>query len=490
MNEQDMHYNAIVVGSGPAGVNAAVFAANQGAKTLIVEREVGVGGACVQYGTIPSKTLRETAVTLSTFRRRSGDVYNIEISQDQQLRSLMTRMQQVVESHQKTTRRYLDHADVQHMHGRAELVSKNEVHIHTNRGTTHNMTADRIFIATGSQPRNPPEIPIDHEHILDSDSFLSMKYLPQSLVVFGGGVIACEYASTFASLGVKVVMVDRYPSPLGFLNADLANGFVNHFLDCGGTFLGEEHLESVAFDGLSKVVTKLKSGKVIESDKALVALGRVANTSGLGLEEVGVTLTDRGFVQVDRNFRTDVDSIYAIGDVIGPPSLASASMHQGRAAASHAFDVPLSQAETFMPSGIYTIPEISTVGIDEEQATRKYGRCLVAKVDFEDIARGQIMAVSGGFLKLVTDPTGAQVLGVQVLGYGASELIHLGLLAIRSRTTVEELATTNFNFPTLAEAYRLAALDILSQTAKPIAPTSFDDSLTNQAAQLLQSNPG
>lgn len=463
MKLEHTNYDAIVIGSGPAGQNAAIAAANHGARTLIVEREVQVGGACVQYGTIPSKTLRETALNLSSLKRRSGDVYEISNREDLRIDSLMIRLHDVVAAHQATTRRYLDYAGVESTHAQAQFLTPNQLGLRNNSGERVVVSGERIFIATGSRPRNPPEIPIDHENLLDSDSILSMTYLPQSLLVFGGGVIACEYAATFACLGVRVVMVDRYPTPLGFLDADLVEGFVNRFRSHGGEFLGNKNVASVQWDGVSKVVAAFDDGEIVECDKALVALGRVANTDTLSLENANLEVTSRGLIRVNEQFQTDVPHIYAIGDAIGPPALASSSMHQGRSAASHAFGELPKQGRSVTPMGIYTIPEIASVGLDETRAQENNRDILVGHVSFNDIARGQIMAAAGGHLKLIADAQGCEVLGVQIVGDGATELIHIGQMAITSGMTIDQLSTLNFNFPTQAEAYRLAALDVIGK---------------------------
>lgn len=470
MKPNHSEYDAIVIGSGPSGQNAAIKAANLGARVLLIEREVKVGGACVQYGTIPSKTLRETAVTLSSFKRRSGDVYDISRREDLQITSLLNRLHQVVEANQSTTQSYLDFAGVEKIHGQAKFVSATEVSIRDNFGKSVIVTGERIFIAAGSRPRNPPEIPVDHEHILDSDSILSMSYLPQSLTVFGGGVIASEYASTFACLGVRVVMIDRYPTPMGFLDPDLIEIFVREFESNGGEFRGNRKVQSVSWDGISKVVTTLDNGDVIESDKALVAQGRIANTDSLGIDAAGITLTDRGFVTVDEHYQTEIPSVYAVGDAIGPPSLASSSMEQGRSAAGHAFGESQQAIHTTTslatPMGIYTIPEMSSVGITEQQARKEHGDIIVGQVNLVDLARGQIMATKSGMLKLVSDREGKKLLGVHIVGDGATELIHLGQMAMKC-TSVDELAGAIFNFPTLAEAYRMAAQNVIRQR-KPI----------------------
>ncbi len=478
MNAEHNNYDVIVIGSGPAGQNAAITAANFNARVLMVERERRVGGACVQYGTIPSKTLRETAVTLSSFRRRSGDVYEISHCQDLQIDSLMTRLSQVVEANQATADQYLSFAGVERCHGTAKFLGPQELSIRKNRGGTFRVRGENIFIATGSRPRNPDEIPIDHENILDSDSVLSMNYLPQSLTVFGGGVIASEYASVFACLGVRVTMVDRFPSPMGFLDSDLTRCFHQQFIASGGRFVGECKVLSVEWDGVSRVITTLDTGEIIESDKALCALGRVANTRSLGLEAAGLSLTDRGLIPVNEHYQTQVPSVYAIGDTIGPPALASAAMEQGRQAAAHACNQLHSKSRFATPMGIYTIPEMASVGLNEHQAREEFGDVIVAKVDLAEVARGQIMASSVGLLKLVVDAQCQTILGVQIVGDGATELIHLGQMAM-ANSTVEELACAIFNFPTLAEAYRLAAQKAIGLRSKAPAACCEDVGVPN-----------
>ncbi len=460
------HYDVVVIGSGPAGQNAAVEAASHGARVLIVEREKQVGGACVQYGTIPSKTLRETALTLTAFRRRSGGVY--EISHDSQLSiaSLMTRLDEVVQAHQNATQQCLKMANVERAQGKASFVSEYEVAIKDVTGQTRIVTAQYTVIATGSRPRNPPNVDVDHENILDSDSILSMTYLPRSIIVLGGGVIACEYAATFASLGVKVTMIDKWPSPLGFLDSDLVDVFLAHFRANGGEFRASCDVSSVDWDGVSSARVFCDDGQILTADKALVAQGRIANVESLKIEKAGLAATDRGLLAVNEFCQTDTPNIYAVGDTIGPPALASASMEQGRRAICHAFTGASHTSSMLIPSGIYTIPEMATVGLTEQEAIKQHGGAMVGKVDFSRLARAHIMASSSGILKLVADAEGRKLLGVQIAGDGATELVHLGQMALLNNMTVDTFATTVFNFPTMAEGYRLAALDIIYRRDK------------------------
>lgn len=463
MIDSNPAYDVVVIGSGPAGQNAALEAADLGARVLVIERERQVGGACVQYGTIPSKTLRETAVTLTAFRRRSGNVYRISRDRELCISSLMTRLDQVVTAHHETTGRCLELAGVERAHGRASFLSDHEVAIQSVTGATTVVTGEKIVVATGSRPRSPDNICVDHENILDSDSILAMTYLPQSLLVLGGGVIACEYASTFASLGVEVTIVDKWPTPLGFLDPELVEVFTTGLTGYGGIFLGNRVLKSMHWDGVSSVVVSIENGEVLRAEKALVAQGRVANLDVLQIQNAGLEVTDRGLLAVNDFCQTDVDNIYAVGDTIGPPALASASMEQGRRAIRHALTGAENTAWGLIPTGIYTIPELATVGMDEKQAAKKFGGSIVGRANYDRLARAHIMAADNGLLKLIADPHGDKLLGVQAAGDGATELVSMGQIAIVGNMSVDTFATSTFNFPTLAEAYRIAALEIIHQ---------------------------
>ena len=331
------NFDVVVIGSGPAGQNAAMEAAQRDARILMIEQEPQVGGACVRYGTIPSKTLRETALTLTAFQRRSGDIYRISRDAELRICSLMKRLNEVVHAHQETTRRFLRQSSVERAYGRATFVSTHEIAITNVKGERSLVNAANIIVATGSRPHNPPDIHVDHENILDSDSILSMTYLPRSILILGGGVIACEYASTFALLGVKVTLLDKAPMPLGFLDPELVDFFVMQLNVNGGEFRGKCEIESVALDGICSVRAKLSTGEVLTADKAFVALGRVANLDTLQIDKAGLVASARGLLEVNEFCQTNVPHIYATGDTIGTPALASASMEQGRRAACHAF---------------------------------------------------------------------------------------------------------------------------------------------------------
>ena len=457
------HYDIVVIGSGPAGQNAAIEAGRRGARVLIVEREKRVGGACVQYGTIPSKTLRETAVTLTAFRRRSGGVYNVTHDSRLSIWSLMARLDQVVTAHQDATECCLEMAGAERACGRASFVDPHELRIDTVSGQSWTVRADKIVVATGSRPRTPPHIAVDHENILDSDSILSMSYLPASLAVLGSGVIACEYASTFAALGVEVIIIDKWPGPLGFLDVELVDVFLNHFRANGGLFRGECSVQSVTWDGIKSVEVKLDSGEIIRTDKALAATGRIANLDSLNIENAGLKVSDQGLLDINAFCQTAVPHIYGVGDTIGPPALASTSMEQGRRAVCHALNETQPSSADLIPTGIYTIPEMAMIGLTEKQAIAKHGAALVGRVSFDRLARAHIKASDGGLLQLVADGRGERLLGIQIAGDSAAELIHPGQMAMVGNLPIDTFATTVFNFPTMAEAYRLAALEIILQ---------------------------
>ncbi len=459
-------FDVVVIGGGPAGQHAAVHAARCGRRVLMVEREASVGGACVSRGTIPSKTLRETALALTGFKRKSGDVCLMDLGEDVQVASLMTRLEQVVGAHQRYMGAQLARDGVTLWHGRARFLDARTVEVGGVDGSRRQVTAAIIVIASGSRPRSPREIPVDHTHILDSDSILSMTYLPRSLTVLGAGVIACEYASIFAALGTKVVMIDKGERPLAFLDRELTTRFVAAFSATGAHFLGGRTTATVAWDGLGEVVTTLADGEEIRSEKLLCALGRVANLEHLDIAKAGLAATDRGLVSVDAQLRTSVPHIYAVGDVIGAPSLASSAMDQGRRAMCHALGQDPGVPPELIPVGIYSIPEMSQVGLTDEQATKLHGGCLVGRAPFAEIARGQIAAIQDGLLKLVADRAGKRLLGVAVVGEGAAELIAMGQLALIAGQEIDVFIANAFNFPTLAEAYRVAALDIAYQRGR------------------------
>jgi NAD(P) transhydrogenase len=458
-------YDIVVIGSGPAGQKAAIQGAKAGRRVAIVEQASAVGGECVHHGTIPSKTLRETAVALTTFRQRSGDVLPVQVPENLKVASLMTRLDDVVRGHQRYIADQLQRNGIEHVHGRARFITPHEIEVRAVDGGRRRLGSDIVVIAIGSVPRTPRDVPVDHETILDSDSILSLLYLPRSLAVLGAGVISSEYASIFAALGVQVTMIDKYARPLGFLDPELTEHFLAHFERVGGRFIGGTTIASVTTDGL-QVTTTLASGEIVTTDKMLCALGRVAALGPLNVAAAGLAPNDRGLLSVDAQCRTAVPHIYAVGDVIGPPALATSAMEQGRRAVCHALGIDPGVSADTLPVGIYTIPEMASVGLGEEQARERYGAAVVGRARFTEIARGHIANSRDGLLKMVADPDGERLLGVQIVGEGATELIHLGQMALVAGASVETFVENIFNFPTLAEAYRVAALDVLARRGR------------------------
>jgi NAD(P) transhydrogenase len=455
--------DVLVIGSGPAGQQAAICAARAGKRVVVVEKDATVGGACVHSGTIPSKTLRETAVYLAGLPRRTGGKIEATLDARTCLQSLMSRLEQVVTSHTDSIAALLQREGVTVVRGRATFSSPRGVCVLQLRGRTVDITATTIVIASGSRPRAPGNIPVDHDNVLDSDSLLAMVYLPQSLAVLGGGVIASEYASIFASLGVSVTMIDKAPRPLAFLDAELSELFVQRFNAYPGCrYLGSQEIVEVKWDGLAAVETRLKTGEVVRSEKVLCALGRVANLEHLHVEVAGLAANARGVLDVDEHGRTKVPHIYAAGDVAGPPALASSAFAQGRRAVCHALGLPEGASAALIPTGIYTVPEMASVGLTEAQAREKHGEVRVGRASFAEVARGHISAGTDGMLKLIADGEG-RLLGAHVLGEGATEMVHLAQMAMVAGLGVEAFVDNVFNFPTLAEAYRVAGERVVAE---------------------------
>lgn len=448
-------WDVLVIGSGPAGQKAAIQSAKAGKRVAIVERDKHVGGACVHTGTIPSKALRMHAL-----RQR---VRRVDMT-DAPIQYLLDGVSETIAAHDTYMAAQLERNHVTLLRGRASFVSAHELSMQRVDGSRISLRAPIVIVASGSRPRSPAHLRIDHAHILDSDSILSLAYLPRSLLVIGGGVIASEYAAMFAALGCKVTQADQLDRPLAFLDPELTAFYLEELRRNGGEYIARAQALSASWDGVSQVHVDFKDGRTIRADKVLVALGRRANVDGLNLEAAGIGLTEGGHVRVDENLQTTAPGIYAAGDVIGPASLASVSMEQGRRAASHALGllVPTDPVSR-LPSGVYTIPEIATVGLDEHGARRHFGGAVVGRARFEEVARGQIDGSQRGLLKLIADAGGRRVVGVQIAGDGATELVHIGQLGLAAEMEVDGYVENVFNFPTLAEAYRIAALDIVRQ---------------------------
>jgi NAD(P) transhydrogenase len=458
-------FDLICLGSGPAGQKAAIQAAKAGFHAAIIEREPQVGGSCLLLGTIPSKTLREQALR---YRRMRGNAtsFAVELRGEAPLSALLHGVDTVIAAQDHYLQAQLARNQVELVRGKGVLLDPRRVEVQRLDGTRSILHAPRILVATGSRPRHVSAIEVDHEHVLDSDSILSLPYLPRTLIVLGSGVIACEYASIFVALGCAVTLVDKAAEPLGFLDPALRAGFLDAFRAMGGRYRGGAEVEGARFDGFSEVEVSLKGGDVLKSHIVLAAFGRVANLDGIGLDRLKLGINARGHVQVNEHFETNIPGIYAAGDAIGPPALACAAADQGRRAALAAFGLPPPAVPSLVPTGVYTIPEIACVGLSQTEAAAKNIDVVVGRADFSEVARAHIAGEPTGFLAIICEHASGQVLGVQVIGEGATELVHLGQAAIASAATVDFFVEQIFNFPTMTEAYRIAAFDALKQRAR------------------------
>jgi NAD(P) transhydrogenase len=449
-------YELLVIGSGPAGQKAAIQAAKLDRRVAVVERQQ-LGGVSVNRGTIPSKTLRETIVYLTGLSQRAAYGESYRVKEEITVEDLRVRTQQVVEREVHIIRNQLVRNHVQLIEGAARFVDPYTVAV-TGHGEERRLTAERIIIATGTRPARPPEVEFDERTILDSDGLLLIEEIPSSVVVVGAGVIGMEYASMFAAIGAKVTVVEKRARLLDFCDAQLTEGLQYHLRDLGVIFrLGEEVTAVEQHDGAA--LTHLASGKRIPADVMLFAAGRQGETDDLGLEAAGLEADARGRISVGPDFRTAVDHIYAAGDVIGWPSLAATSMEQGRLAAANAFDYEVASMNELLPFGIYTIPEISFAGKTEEELTAAATPYEVGISRYRELARGQILGDSYGLLKLLVSPEDRTILGVHVLGTHATEVVHIGQAVMGLGGTVDYLVDAVFNYPTLAESYKVAALD-------------------------------
>ncbi len=457
------HVDLVVIGGGAAGEKGAAQAAYFGKRVVVVERRSEPGGATVHTGTLPSKTLREAALFLSGHRQRDLYGVSVEVSRDLSVARLIHRKDAVRRLETERMRVNLDRHHVELVYGVARVADATTVEVTDDDGDVRLLVADAILIATGSHPFRPPGIPFDDPDVHDSDSILEIDRLPDSLAILGGGVIGCEYASTFAALGTEVHLFERRTPLLSFLDDEIVERMVEGMTALGVRFhLGVRERSVERRDG--GLVCSLTSGDELTAEKVLVTSGRVGNTEGLGLEAVGVQVDDRGRVVVDEAFRTAVPSISAAGDVIGSPGLASTSMEQARVAVCRAFGFAYKQAVSeLLPFAVYTIPELSSVGLSAPEAVDRGIDVVVGRAAFDDNARGAIIGDREGMTKLVFDRASRRLIGVQCVGERASELVHIGHAVLTLGGTVETFIEMIFNYPTLAETYKYAAYDALAE---------------------------
>ncbi|EJL58043.1 MULTISPECIES: Si-specific NAD(P)(+) transhydrogenase [unclassified Rhizobium] len=453
-------YDLVVVGSGPAGRRGAIQAAKLGKKVLVIEQGKRVGGVSVHTGTIPSKTLRETALNLSGWRERGfyGRSYRVkeEISADDLRRRLLITLDHEVEvlEHQFARNR------VQHIRGKASFVDPSTLEVVKDDGEVLKVTGASILLAVGTKPFRPDYIPFDNKTVLDSDELLDIAELPRSMAVIGAGVIGIEYATIFSALDTAVTVVDPKPTMLDFIDREIVEDFTYQLRDRNMKILLGTKADNVTRLDNGKVELKLDNGRHLVTDMVLFAAGRMGATDTLNLEAAGLEADSRGRLKVNpETFQTSVPNIYAAGDVVGFPSLASTSMEQGRIAARVAIGAVAKEPPKYFPYGIYAVPEISTCGLTEEEMKERgipY-ECGIAR--FRETSRGHIMGLDTGLLKLIFSLKTRRLLGVHIVGEGATELVHIGQAVLNLKGTVEYFVENTFNYPTLAEAYKIAGLD-------------------------------
>ncbi len=458
-------YDLIVIGSGPAGEKGAAQAAYFEKKVALVERVPQLGGACVNTGTIPSKTLRETALYFSGLRQRG--LYGIDYSLREGLTvaDFMRRKDAVVGEERRKVRENLAAHHVDLYEGAAGFEGAHTLRVEIPGREPERITGDVILIATGSRPHRPREIPFDDVSIFDSDSILQMGRIPKSMAVVGGGVIGCEYACIFTALGVKVSLMDGRDRVLRFLDAEISGRLREGLAGLGMQFYLREKMAKIEkVDG--RIGMTLASGKTLETETALFAAGRRGAVEGLHLETIGLGLNDRGDLPVNEHYQTAVPHIYAAGDVIGFPALASTSMEQGRVAVCHAFGLAYKQrVASMLPMGIYTIPEISAVGETTESCDEKKIPYEVGRARYANNARGRIIGDRNGMIKLIFRRDNRLLLGVHIIGENATEIIHPGMMVLEAGGKLDTFIELVFNYPTLSEAYKYAAYDGLGNLA-------------------------
>jgi NAD(P) transhydrogenase len=459
------HFDLIVIGSGPAGQRGAIAAAKAGRRVAIVDRRSMLGGASLHKGTVPSKTLREVVQQVAGLQQR-GYAREFSAGPDLSTTDLAWRIQQVVEREQHVVHTHLTRNGVVIADGLARFVDPHRVRV-ANDHHEYDLTADRVLIATGSRPAHSPAIPVDGQRVFDADALPNLQHLPRDLIVVGASVIGLEFASLITALHRRVTIVDQRPVMLEFADAEIVEALCYQLRRRGATIRLGEEVVGVRRDERDHVVATLASGKTVHGDVLVYAVGRQANTASLDLAAAGLEADQRGRLAVDATFRTAVPHISAAGDVVGFPALASTSMEQGRQAVAHMFGRDGGRPPAPLPYGIYTIPEISMVGKTEQQLTAGKVRYEVAVARYEDLARGQMLGDDAGFLKVLFDPDTLKVLGVHILGTGAAELIHVAQTLMATGGTLDVWRDAAFNHPTLAEAYKVAALNGFNRLGEP-----------------------
>lgn len=459
-------YDLIVIGSGPAGQRAAIQGAKCGKRVALAEKREVVGGTCINTGTIPSKTMREAVLHLSGFHYQQLYGVNYRVKEKITMSDLAFRVQHVIKTEIDVTQAQLSRNGIEVLAGAASFVDPTHIRVQNPHGQQSDYEAQVIIVATGTRPASSPKVPFNNRNIINSDQILGMPEIPKTMIVVGGGVIGVEYTCMFATLGVRVILVEKRPRLLEFADSEMVEALTYHLRDHRVTLRLNEEVESVEETPEGTVVANLESKKKISGDALLYAVGRQGNVEELNLAAAGIETDPRGRISVDANYRTNQPNIYAVGDIIGFPSLASVSMEQGRIAAAHAFGLTIQSNPATYPYGIYTIPEISFTGKTEEQLTDEDVPYEVGIAYYREIARGQIRGDTTGRLKLIFHRETKELLGVHIIGEGASEILHIGQAVLILKGGIEYFVNTVFNYPTLAECYKAAAFNGLNKLAR------------------------
>jgi NAD(P) transhydrogenase len=458
-------YDLIIIGAGPAGEKGASKAAQYGKRVALIERASHLGGAGINTGTVPSKTLRESALYFSGLRQRG--LYGIDYSLKENLtvKDFMYRERTVVNKERSLIEQEIHRENITVIYGEGSLKDQHTVLVKSGVKETE-ITGDTILIATGSSPHHPPEIPFDGKLIFDSDSILNMDQIPKTMVVVGGGVIGTEYASIFTALGIHVTLIEPRGRIVSFVDSEIAGRLTSQLEKLGLHFIFNDRMSAIKLQD-HHVHVSLDKGGLMEFDVALVAAGRESNVQGLGLEQVGIKLGERGLILVDENYRTNVPNIYAVGDVIGFPALASTSMEQARVAVVQAFDLKYKEKlAPFVPLAVYAIPEISSLGLTEDDCKTKNIDYLVGRAYYEENARGQIIGDMSGMIKLIFSPVDRKLLGAHIIGEQASELIHIAEHVMLTGGPIDAFIDAVYNYPTLSDSYQYAAYDGLANHSR------------------------
>lgn len=450
--------NLVVIGSGPAGQKAAIQAAKLGKKVIVIERLPDPGGNCLYSGTIPSKTLREAILDLTRFNERYFDGKDISIH-EVTIDDLSNRLSKVIDEERTMVYRQFKKNNIQLIQGTARFENAEILVVMDHEfKVIYQIKAEKVIIATGSKPRNPMDVPFDGEVILDSTTLLRVKNIPKTLLVLGGGIIGSEYASFFAALGVEVTIIDKKDHILPMLDAEIGIHLQTALTDIGLKFMGKKEPEQISRVD-NKAFVKFKDGTTLTADALLYALGRTANVDAMQIENAGIALNNRGYIPVNALFQTLNPNIYAVGDVIGGPSLASTSMEQGRLASLHACGAQTHHFPSFYPIGIYTIPEISSCGYTEEELREMGFHYEVGRAYYYEIARSHIVGSNVGMFKILFHSETMEILGIHIIGRSATEVIHIGQVATCFNAKIDFFIDQVFNYPTYAEGYRVAALN-------------------------------